>query len=103
VLSIAGGFKTMATIASASSLIIYMGVVLATIKMRKKDPGGSKTGFRIPGGYTIPVLASIVILWLLNGLEREDLKASLIFVGVVALIYPLMVFLKRRKGQHDPS
>lgn len=103
VLSIAGEFKTMATIASASSLIIYMGVVLATIKMRKKDPGGSKTGFRIPGGYTIPVLASIVILWLLNGLEREDLKASLIFVGVVALIYPLMVFLKRRKGQHDPS
>ena len=57
-----GGFQMLAIVSSAISLMVYLGVVLAVIKLRKIVPAHAQS-FRIPGGYTVPVAASIVILW----------------------------------------
>jgi amino acid transporter len=95
-LSISGGFKQLATIASASVLIIYLGVVLAAIKLRKKNTAEEKT-FRVPGGIIVPLLASAGIIWLLCSLTKAELIGITIFIAVFSGIYLLMMLVKKNK------
>jgi len=83
-----GGFKQLAVISSAAILIIYLGVALAVIKLRRKGIEAKKAGsFRIPGGYTVPVLSVIIILFFLSSLTAGEIKTTLISIGLLSLIY----------------
>jgi amino acid transporter len=96
VFSVSGGFKQLATLTSASLLMIYLGVVLATIKLRKKSNTTSEKTFRVPGGAIVPLLAAGGILWLLSGLTRPELISILVFVILFSLIYLLVKQLKKK-------
>jgi len=95
--AISGGFKQLATIASAAVLIIYLGVVLASIKLRKKETAPTEKTFRVPGGVIVPLLATCGIVWLLSNLTRPELTGIAIFILVFSLIY-LVTKLVKRKG-----
>ena len=96
-LAISGGFKQLATIASASVLIIYLGVALAAIKLRKKDTGSTEKTFRVPGGVIVPLLASAGIIWLLCSLTKPELTGIAIFIAVFSGIYLLIMLVKKNK------
>jgi len=98
IFSISGGFKELAIIASASLLTVYLGVVLATIKLRL-DENGKTDGFRIPGGITIPILAAISIVWFLSNLALKEVSSLAIFLVVLSLIYFLITFLGKKKNK----
>jgi amino acid transporter len=86
--SLAGGFRQLAIISSASALLIYLGVTLATIKLRIKGDSATQAGaFRIRGGYTVPVLASGVILWFLTNLADNEIKGIALFLLLFSIIY----------------
>jgi len=93
--AIFGGFKQLAIIASASALIIYLGAVLATLKLRKAGSPPSEKTFKVPGGLTIPLLAMCVIVWLLANLSGQELLSIVIFIVVFSFIYFLMKVLKK--------
>ena len=82
----AGEFKQLAMLSSASYLLIYLGVVLSAIRFRiaGRDDEGS---YKIPGGYFIPGLSAIVILWLLSNLPLKELGAMVIFLLFLSVIY----------------
>jgi len=83
-----GGFKQLAIISSAAILIIYLGVAIAFIKLRKTAYGDSKIKtFKIPGGYTVPVISSLNILYFLSNLTKNEMIATAIFIGILSLIY----------------
>ncbi len=92
-----GEFKQLAILASASYLLIYLGVVLAVIKYRvtKQDEAG---GFKIPGGYAIPVFSTAAILWFLSNLPANELTAMLIFLVLLSLIYLVTNFLRKKSA-----
>lgn len=96
-LAITGEFKQLAIISSASVLLIYLGVVLATLKLRKGDAAAEGNGFRAPGGAVVPLLAAGAIVWLLSNLERKELIGMVLFLVVLAALYLLSVQVKRRK------
>ncbi len=98
-----GGFKHLAIISSASSLLISLGITLATIKLRRneKSPPKEKT-FRIPGGYTVPILASLVIVWFLSNLSENKVIALGVVVLLLTLGYLLLNF-KRLFKLDSPS
>ena len=86
-----GGFKQLAIISSASSLLIYLGVSLATIKLRRQKNSGSSTElFRIPGGYTVPILSSIVIIWLISNLSKNEFTGVGLFILALTIVYFLI-------------
>lgn len=93
--AISGGFKQLATIASAALLIIYLGVVLSSIKLRKNDPGNTGKTFRVPGGVIVPLLASAGIAWLLSNLTRPELAGIGLFILVFSFIYLITRVYKR--------
>jgi amino acid transporter len=81
-----GEFKQLAMLSSASYLLIYLGVVLSVIKFR--FTGGIEEGsYKIPGGYFVPGLSVVVILWLLSNLPIRELGAMLIFLSILTSIY----------------
>lgn len=95
-LAVSGGFKQLATIASAAVLIIYLGVVLASIKLRKKDTASTEKTFRIPGGAVVPLLAACGIIWLLSNLTRQELTGIVVFILLFSLAYLIMIQVKKR-------
>jgi Amino acid transporters len=96
VFAISGGFKQLATISVAATLLIYMGVVLATIKLRKTNSTTPGKTFRIPGGIIVPVLAACVIACLLCNLSKTEFISIVIFIIVFSLIY-LLILMRKRK------
>jgi APA family basic amino acid/polyamine antiporter len=93
ILAVSGGFRQLAILSSVAILLVYVGVILATIKLR----GISKNQtFRIPGGYTVPVLALVVTVWFLTSLTRNEFVAAVIFLGVFSALYWWRTQLKKK-------
>lgn len=86
-LAVSGGFKQLATIASAALLIIYLGVVLATIKLRKKPSTEGEKTFRVAGGIIVPLLAAVSIIWLLSNLSKTELIGITLFMLLFSFAY----------------
>jgi amino acid transporter len=91
-----GGFKQLAIISGAATLVIYLGVVLATIKLRKSNSSTGEKTFQIPGGIIIPLLAVGFICWLLSNLTKQEFTSIVVFISVLSIIY-CIVNLKKEK------
>lgn len=90
-----GGFKQLAIASSAAILLLYLGVAFSAMKLRKTNV--DSIGFKTPGGFIIPVAASIGIFWVLTNLTRNELIGIIVFLGVVSLIYFAMVEIRKQK------
>jgi len=95
-LATAGGFKQLAVIASASVLLVYLGVALSVIKLRKMQPMVAGT-YCIPSGITVPVLAACTILYCLSHLKADEKWEIIIFTGVVSVVNAGIRFIKKEK------
>jgi basic amino acid/polyamine antiporter, APA family len=101
IFSVTGGFKQLAVLASAAILLIYLAVVLATIKLRKQKQSASAKTFRAPGGITAHIIGMITIAWLLSSLKKWEIFSVLIFIAVVCLAWFIMQQLKKDKAGKD--
>jgi len=96
VFSVSGGFKQLAILASAAIMLIYLGVILASIKLRRKEQDASEKTFRMPGGMIIPLIGIVSIIWLLTSLSKSEIISSCIFLGAICLIYFIMNRVKNK-------
>ena len=87
ILSISGGFQQLAVMASANILLIYLAVVISTVKLRKTKSENKEKFFKAPGGLFTPIVAVAVIVWLLTSLKKWEILSTLIFILGVILIY----------------
>jgi len=91
-----GEFKLLAMLSSASYLIIYLGVVLAVIKFRITKSENKQGAYRIPGGYIVPVVSALAIIWVLSNLPVNEIKEMLIFIAILTAVFLLFkVFSKK--------
>jgi basic amino acid/polyamine antiporter, APA family len=97
IFSVSGGFKQLAVLASAAILLIYLGVILATIKLRMKKPDTAEKTFRMPGGLAFPFIGIAAIIWLLSSLSKWEILSTLIFIAAVCVIYFVMKRLQNKK------
>jgi len=94
--AITGEFKQLAILSSASVLLIYLGVALAMIKLRL-DKKAEPDTFKVWGGYTVPVISILIILWVLSKLTTNEIVGIVSFVGILSIIYMSMKFLQKKK------
>ncbi|MFT5886146.1 MAG: APA family basic amino acid/polyamine antiporter [Arcticibacterium sp.] len=94
--SISGGFKQLAILASAAILLIYLFVILATIKLRFKKKNEIDTGFKVPGGLIIPAIGIASIVWLLTSLSKWELISTAIFIAVISSLYFAIEWMKNK-------
>jgi len=91
-----GEFKQLAMLSSASYLLIYLGVILALIRFRIIG-SGEKEHYRIPGGYLIPGISILTIIWVLSNLPFKELGAMAIFVAILTVVYFVYGFVRKEK------
>lgn len=84
ILSVSGGFRELATMASTALLIIYLGIIFATIKLRNVS---RETSFNIPGGITVPILALMATGWFLSNLKKEEVIPAVLFLAAASVFY----------------
>lgn len=97
IVSVSGGFNQLAILASCVLLLIYLSVILATIKLRfRKEKAAEKT-FKIPGGLVVPFIAIAAIIWLLSHLSGKEILSTAAFIAVISIIYVFMK-LQKKKG-----
>ena len=87
----------MAILASASLLLVYLAVILATIKLRSKKQDTSEKTFRMPGGLIIPFIGIAAIVWLLSSLSKWEILSVIIFITIVCVIYFIKTNFQNKK------
>lgn len=97
IFSISGGFKQLAILASAAILLVYLAVILATIKLRRDKQYASEKTFRAPGGLITPLIGIATIVWLLSNLTKWEILSTIIFIAAVCVIYFVMKQIKKDK------
>jgi amino acid transporter len=101
IFSISGGFKQLAILASAAILLVYLAVILSTIKLRMKEKDSAEKTFRAPGGLVIPLIGIISIAWLLTSLTKREIYSTIIFIAVLCLVFLAMRFMKIKNKSID--
>jgi len=86
-LAVTGTFEKLAVIANGSVLLVYVACCLAVIQLRRRDVQEGGRPFRAPFASVIPVLAVVVIAWLLTSLSGDEWKALLAVAGVAIVIF----------------
>jgi basic amino acid/polyamine antiporter, APA family len=97
IFSISGGFKQLAVLASAAILLIYLAVILATIKLRSKQQDAAEKTFKAPGGLVTPFIGIAAIVWLLTSLKKWEIFSTVIFIAAICVIYFVTKKLKKEK------
>jgi APA family basic amino acid/polyamine antiporter len=96
ILSISGGFKQLAILASAAILLIYLLVILATIKLRLKKQDTTEKTFRMPGGMFVPLIGIASIVWLLTSLSKWEMISTILFIALISCLYFAMKWLRNK-------
>jgi basic amino acid/polyamine antiporter, APA family len=99
--ALAGTFKQLAVVASGPILLVYLGVNLAVIALRRRGGPSSGEQFRIPGGPIVPICSSAVVVWLLLQMTTGEAIA----VGTLLAVTVLSFFARKafRKSASSPS
>ena len=95
VVAISGGFRQLAVIVSASLLLLYAGVVLATIRLRFKKNIATGGTFRLPFGITIHIAALFAIGLFITQLQQKELAGTAITVALLSIIYFFQTLRKK--------
>jgi basic amino acid/polyamine antiporter, APA family len=84
VLAVSGTFEKLAVLANVSALALYFGCAAASWKVSRKP--------------LVPLLACLVIAWLLTGLTRDEWMAFGACIAIASLIYAAA-----RRGRHPAN
>jgi APA family basic amino acid/polyamine antiporter len=69
-----------------SLLLVYLAICLSALWIRYTRPHVPGT-FRSPGGPTVALVASAVVIWVLAQSTRREVIAMAIFIGASTLYY----------------
>ncbi len=90
-----GSFEKLAVIATGGILLQYLGVSLAVIKLRytqKAKPGE----FKIPGGFTVPVLAAGIIIYFLSKMTYAEAIGTLEITVLLTIVYFINIKINKQ-------
>lgn len=96
IIAATGSFEQLVVIATSSILVLYLGVAFSVIKLRRTHKTVGKE-FKIPGGWTVPILSICIILYFLSNLSKNEMIGTVIFIAVLTLVFGVIKFFKKKK------
>ena len=100
--AITGSFAGLLVIATLATLIVYLICCAATIKLQRMDvrTEGARP-FRLSGGPIIPVIACVIVIWLMSNSTRQEFLALAAMLAVETVIF--FVMRARTVSQRVPA
>ena len=96
--AVLGGFRILAVLSVAGSLLIYVAVSLAVLKFRKK-PELDAIGFTIPGGPIVPFLSIAVSLFFMYHLKVNEAISITVFLVIATILYVGLKWVKKKNKE----
>ncbi|MEG2750989.1 MAG: APC family permease [Anaerorhabdus sp.] len=93
ILVVSGDFMYLISLSVFISFLHNVPSILAMMKLRKK---GGDTGFKVPLGYTVPILALVSSAYLLTGFTFQIVAVGLLILVIGAIIYWTQNEVKKR-------
>jgi amino acid transporter len=91
IFAVTGTFASLLVLATLATMIVYLICCLATIKLQRMNVRTEGAiPFRVPGGPVVPILASLVVIWLMTSSTRQEFIAIAAMLAVETLLYLLM-------------
>ena len=90
-LAISSSFTQLAILANVAALSLYLMCVAASFELQRRDVRAGGTPFAVPGGPAIPILAAVVIVWLLSQATWKELAVE----GIVLTIAAIFFFVRK--------
>ena len=90
-IAITGAFRPLAVVSSAALLVVYLAVSLSVLELRRRDVRTSAEVFLVPGGPAVPLLSSLVVLWVLSHSAADEA----IGLGILLLLAAAAYFTRR--------
>ena len=94
-LAVSSSFTQLAILANVAALTLYLTCVAASYVLQRRNVRIDGTPFALPGGPAIPVLAAVVIVWLLTNATRREFSVE----GLVLAIGALFYFIRKRDAR----
>jgi amino acid transporter len=82
-LALTGTFQQLAVLSNVAALALYFMSAVAVWQLRRRDVRSDGEPFLMPGGAAVPILACVVILWVV---VETITPRELIALGIVALV-----------------
>ena len=83
-LSLSGTFASAATLSTIIRLVTYAATCISVPVLRRRKPG--EAAFVLPGGNIIPIVALVLIVWLVLGSSWSEARQVLI-AGAAGLLF----------------
>lgn len=96
--AITGSFRSLVVLSTVSVLLIYLACCLATIQLRRRDVRSDGPPFKLSGGPVIPLLACVVVVWMLSSAGRIEFISVAIVLIVASVLYGIRQTLVTRRA-----
>jgi amino acid transporter len=80
-------FQQLAVLANVAVLLLYFLCCLATLKLARHDVRSDDAPFHFPGANLIPVLAIIVIIWILAHATVREFAVNATCLAVASVLF----------------
>jgi L-asparagine transporter-like permease len=78
-------------IATLATMIVYLICCAATIKLQRMNVRADGAApFQLPGGPVIPVLACMIVIWLMTSSTRQEFIALAAMLAIEIVIFLAM-------------
>lgn len=98
-LALSGTFEKLAILANVTTLLLYGACCMASWQLRRRGVEAGGIPFRVPAAGVVPVLALIVIVWLLTSIKAMEWAVVAAVLAASTLIY----FLTRGARAASPA
>ncbi len=95
-LSFSSTFQRLAVLSNMAVLLLYILCCLAALELNRRDIRSEGAPFRFPGASSIPVLAIVVIIWILAQATRDEFEITGICLAVASLLFLIRQFVSQR-------
>lgn len=95
-LSFSSTFQQLAILSNTAVLLLYILCCLAALELNRRDIRSDGVPFKFPGATVVPIVALIVIIWILAHATMKELAVTVACLAVASLLY-----LVRRFGVRE--
>ena len=94
--ALTGTFRSLVILATVTTLFVYAVTCLAAIELKRRNVVADGPPFQLAGGPVIPLLACVVIAWMLTGAERREFISVGATLVVAAILYGIRAIFGTR-------
>ena len=96
--ALSGSFRVLAVLSAVGILLVDLACCVAVLELRRRDVRAEGVPFRIPGGPVVPILACLVVVWLLSSASSAEFLA----VAGVLVVASVFYLLRGRRPRATP-